>query len=212
MLDIVNHLQPYLEAIYFLSGAGLLVGVTVAFRQLFVIKRDIQIRNQRAAMEKAIEACDSFLTVYIPLINAFFHWKEKAQVGSYGGPVGDFSSDSIPEQERENALKRFEPAEWAPAMNRLESISSYFVTGVADEATGFGIIGRSFCDNVESEYDLISMSRTEGTLPYWSNTVQLYQLWRPRLKKGELESEQDDISSKLSSLQTERLRPFGTEE
>ena len=94
-------------------------------------------------------------------------------------------------------------------MNQLESISAFFMSGIADECTGFRVIGRTFCGSVESSYDLISISRQEKACPYWANTVDLYQLWRPRLTKAEMEIAKEDIEYELSSITTRTISPIG---
>jgi len=81
-------------------------------------------------------------------------------------------------------------------LNQLESIAASFTSGVADERTGFRIIGRTYCFNVESYYDLISVSPHT----YWQSAIDLYFLWRPRLSKAELEIARGEMEARLLEL------------
>lgn len=100
-------------------------------------------------------------------------------------------------------------------MNELEAISAAFTSGVADEATGFKIIGRSFCGTVQCEYDLIALSRDKSkeAQGYWNNIVQLYKMWSPRLKEVELRQAKERLDILMAGLaaQQTRVAPIGTE-
>jgi len=209
MLEIVSSAKPYLEALYFLAGILLIGGLGLTYRQVVLIKKDIRTRNERAAAEKAIEACDRYFCSYVPLNGTFFHDRLKEKIGGYEGPIGDFSLSSIPDNLKDISLKRYALHSWLPMMNQLESISAFFMSGIADECTGFRVIGRTFCGSVESSYDLISISRQEKACPYWANTVDLYQLWRPRLTKAEMEIAKENIEHELSSISARTISPIG---
>lgn len=209
MLEIVSSAKPYLEAVYFLAGILLVGGLGLTYRQVVLIKKDIRTRNERAAAEKAIEACDRYFCSYVPLNSTFLHDRLKEKLGSYEGPIGDFSLSSIPDNLKDICLKRYKLHTWLPMMNQLESISAFFMSGVADECAGFRVIGRTFCGSVESSYDLISISRQEKACPYWANTVDLYQLWRPRLTKAEMEIAKENIEHELSSISARTISPIG---
>jgi hypothetical protein len=104
---------------------------------------------------------------------------------------------------------------WLPAMNELEAISAAFTSGIADDATGFKIIGRTFCASVEFSYDLIAYSRhrTIDVQGYWSNIVQLYQTWSPRLKESELRQAKEDLERRIAGIASSgaRIPAIGTE-
>lgn len=209
MLEIVNLVRPYLESLYFLAGVLLLGGLSLTYRQVVLIKKDIQIRNERAAAEKAIEACDRYFCKYVPLNSAYYHDCKKAKLETYDGPIGDFFVSSIPEVILKDCAPRYAQISWLPALNQLESISACFISGVADECTGFKVIGRTFCGTVESNYDLFAISRREKAHPYWANTVALYQLWRPRLTKAEMDISKQEIERQMSSIIDKTISPIG---
>jgi len=174
-----------------------------------LIKEDIRIRNRRAAAEKAIEACGVYFRDYIALAKVQLDERTEAKLDRYKGPVGDFSSDSIPPTMMDDCLKRMKLMSWLPALNRLESMAASFTTGVADEGTGFKVIGRTFCSTVENNYDLISLVRKGEPNAYWSNLVELYSLLRPRLTKSELDLAKQGIEKSISALKQRSVAPIG---
>lgn len=211
MLEIVSAAKPFLEVLYFLAGVLLVGGLGLTYKQVVLIKKDIRIRNERAAAEKAIEACERYFCSYTPRNGKFLDDYLKEKLDSYKGPIGDFSITSIPGNLKAGCLKRYALPSWLPMMNQLESISAFFISGVADECTGFRVIGRTFCGTVESNYDLIAISRQKKeACPYWANTVGLYQLWRPRLTKVEMETAKEALELELSSISDRSISPIGT--
>jgi hypothetical protein len=208
MDQFITDIRPYLEVLYFLSGVALAIGLALTYKQLALLKADVLNRSQRAAAERAIEASDLYFGQYISLTKAYFDAKQQNKIKSYKGPVGDFSYTSLPNELKAECIKRLSLREWLPALNRLESIAARFTSGVADESVGFKIFGRTFCATVEDQYDLIALSRREAPFGYWSNIVELYKTWSPRLTRAELAVARDALDAKLSSMQTHSIPPI----
>jgi hypothetical protein len=199
--ESILSIRPYLELAYFAAGVLLLIGLVITFFQLTLIKNDIGLRNERAAKEHAIEAAIRYLNLYVPLCDANTRDLLEKKIASYSGPIGDFSFASNPKSMLAGTITRMATSSsFHLALNELESISAYFTTGVADERTGFLIIGRTFCGTVEAWYDVIAGCRREKAHPYWHNIVQLYQTWRPRLSKAEIQTTIRDLESKIKSM------------
>jgi hypothetical protein len=209
MLEIISATRPYLEALFFLAGVCLVGGIGFTYRQVLLMAKDIRIRNTRASAEKAIEACESYFNNFLPLFNKNYAELRENKVLSYKGPIGDFSIQSLPEKLKAECSKRFSINSWVPALNQLELISAYFISGVADETVGFQVIGRTFCDSVERKYDIVALSRHEKAYAYWSNIVALYQLWQPRLQKAEMNLEKINLEMQMSSINNKQLKPIG---
>jgi hypothetical protein len=212
MLELINSLRPYLEGFYFLAGILMTGGIIASYRQIVLLKADLKTKNERAAAEKAIEACDRYFCSYIPLNSVNYRETVEKKLDGYSGPVGDFSPGSVPSEILPKSAQRFALVSWLPAMNQLESISAYFISGVADECTGFRVMGRSFCGTIKLQYDVISLSRREASNPYWSNAVKLYQLWSPRLAKEEIDSTIREMQAKASSIPNNKISPIGASE
>lgn len=209
MKEIIATSRPYLEVLYFIVGILLIGGLGLAYRQLRLIKEDIGTRNRRAAAEKAIQACETYFNSYVPLSGILFRERLKSNMTTYSGPFGDFSKKSLPTQRVKDCLLKLS-FQALPAMNQLEAIAACFTTGVADEATGFKVIGRTYCSTVENSYDVISSCRDGDAHDYWSNIVELYALWRPRLKKSELDLAKRDIEKAMMALSDKTISAIGT--
>ena len=68
MLAII---RPWLEAAYFAGGIVVAVAVVYGLQQIKLLKKDIRIRNERAAKEKAVEYSGRYLKDFVSKINVF---------------------------------------------------------------------------------------------------------------------------------------------
>jgi hypothetical protein len=210
MSAFISAVRPFLEILYFVASILMLGGLGLAYRQLVIIQRDIRIRNQRAAAEKAIDASDRYLCHFVPVQATNFDERRSRKLSSYNGPIGDFTPESIPKGLFDECHSRLKLDSWLPSMNILESIAAGFVAGVADEQTGFRVVGRTFCSAVEECYDIIALCRMEKTNASWTNIVELYWIWRPRLTKTELEAAKKEMECKLAACPGKSVPPIGT--
>jgi hypothetical protein len=203
-------IRPYAELAFYIAGVFLVVGLWFTYVQLRLLKRDMLLRVERAAKEKAIEAGRLYFERYVPQAAGLSLAREEAKIRDYRGPIGDFSLRSLPPTWRPD--RKFISLQFNTPLNTLELIASLFTTGVADERTGFTIIGRTFCGTVEHNYDLIAFCRIAPAHAYWSNIVQLYGQWRPRLSKAELQALGDSIDEQLNKMKDDSaIPPIGLE-
>ena len=134
----------------------------------------------------------------------------QGKLPQYVGPVGDFSYKSLPEKHISTALKRIEPvARWVTMLNQLQAIASAFTTGVADEKTGFTIIGRSLCGSVASFYDVLCVCRQDEVHAHYDNMVELYETWAPRLTKAELDDARKSLEERIAAIEERAIPPVG---
>jgi hypothetical protein len=207
------HLRSVLELIYFISGPVTAVAAIFALGQLRLLKFDTNTRLERAAKERAIEYSSRYLTEYRRLT---MYQIDKIKVfPSYKGPGpnqnSEFSKKSLDAKILNAALLRWSDFRWLPAMNELQVIASAFVTGVADEETGFKIIGRTFLGAVESSYDLLCIANDGKSNGYYSSIIQLYKCWKPRSSTAELEVMKQVIEAELAkNVTSENLPPIGS--
>jgi hypothetical protein len=177
-----------------IAGASVL-----ALVQIFILKKDISVRNERAAKEKAIEYAERYLTVYVKASDKFDVEVRAGKLPDFKGTIGNFDILSLSNEERERARARTNLV-WLDSANILNSIAAAYITGVADEQTGFRIIGRSYVFAVKSMYDILCILRTDRGQKYMSAIVELYEIWAPRLEKAELSEIQKNIEKKMESL------------
>lgn len=200
-----------LEIAYYIASIMIAVAAIFGLQQLKILKRDINTRNERSAKEKAIEFSSLYLKEYVKLEGIYFFKLRENNIPGYSGPIKDFSPDSVLPEYKKIQLLRSSHLEFLPALNRLESISAAFTSGVADEVTGFKIIGRTFCATVASNYDIISISRTNSIAPYWSNIVELFYVWSKRLTKAELDAERNKLEEQVNGISDIEIKPIGVD-
>jgi hypothetical protein len=208
MACFLSEWRPLAEFAYFLSGILLLAGVGLAYSQLRAVKKDSALRITRVASEKAIEAADLYYSKYLPLANTFYLLRNQKNLGTYGGPIGNFSKESISTNELPAALARFGEMTWGDHLNQLELLSASLVSGVGDQEVAFSIIGRSFCSAVEEHYDIISLCRRHSSQPYFRYVVQLYGMWKGRLGEDTPAAQVKPVGASASITQDEHLPPL----
>jgi hypothetical protein len=211
---IIVEARPFVEFLYFLVGIALAIGLYLTRSQLLEMRRDSRTRSQRSSKEKAIEASTRYLENYVRLTNEYYRKSKEKGLKSYRGRVGDFTFESLSPESVSGASDKLEGGDVAAPLNELELIASVFVTGVADERTGFKIIGRSFVATVEAHYDVITILRVEESgQPYWYNIVELYNLWSNRLRRADLSSNLVKLQENLNALsKDEFIPPVGCED
>lgn len=222
MLQFISDIRPYIEALYFI--AGVILSATLIFgykqirlvkdqldnanNQLDLMKRDYQVRVEREAKGKAIQACADFETV-LKLHITFTRDYLKRDMKSYDGPVGDFTPDSLDYEQKQMAKKKASLSSFAFLCNKLEFIASYFVHGIADERSGCDIFGRAYCGTVSALYDVISITREHKVYPKFNNIVRLYVIWSKRLSKEELKETYDAVRMQMESIEDIEIDVLG---
>ena len=208
--QFLTEARPYFEFLYSLSGLLLAAIAIYGIQQIRLMKADMRMRAERNAKEKAIEACSDYMSTYIPLGDKFYSECVEKKMSSYKGPIGDFTPESVPQKHKTHAVERFAVGSWRFAFNKRESIAAFFVSGVADETIGFRVIGKTFCANVESDYDIIASCRHEKTTLYWwDNTVKLYNVWSSRLTRTALDIARKEIEARIEVLPEQTIPPIG---
>lgn len=211
MANLLIDIRPYLETVYFCSAIIIATGLLFTRNQLLAFKTDINIRNTRAAAERAIEACKLYVDDYVNKDNERYRKQCDAKLASYAGVVGDFRFSTLSLTDQKNALDRAKAWGSVDHINNLELISAYFISGVADEMIGFKMIGKSLCSNVRYHYDVICMLRGHNTAyPTFQNIVDLYGLWSPRFTREELLASASELNKKIAGLPLDdRVKPIG---
>jgi hypothetical protein len=210
-MDLTNEeIQLILEGASVLISLGIAIAAIYGVKQIYLMKSDINTRAERASKEKAIDATNRYLTNYTKLIGSHTdECLEKDLPTGWNGEIGSFNSDSVDKKLGTKQIERIKLISWLPAINELESISAMFMTGVADEETGFKIIGFTFCSTVASNYDLIASTRSKNSVDYWDNIVGLYKVWSKRLERLDLTESKNKLEEKLQNISDERIPPLG---
>ena len=208
MEQLITNIRPYLEALYFFSGIIVAVAALLALRQIRLMKLDMIFRSDRAAKEKAIETTYEYAKLGSVFQKHFGLMLGNNVPAFYGGTIGDFSPDSISVELKEMASKRESQFIMNDPLNMLDSLAATFVSGVADEKTGFSIIGGAFCGTVAAQYDIICLSRSRYKYGPFSNLIELYQIWSARLSKADLAKARQNLDEKIASIPDRDIPPL----
>jgi len=95
MQQFFTEVRPWAEFAYFLSTIVLAIVAVFGLQQISLVKRDIRLRSDRAAKEKAIEYSHRYLTIFVPLYDECTHDRTKKGIVGYDGPIGDFTPGSL---------------------------------------------------------------------------------------------------------------------
>jgi hypothetical protein len=200
-----------LEILYFLSGIVVAVAAIVGLYQLVLTKRASQMNAKRAAFALATEQCQIYLNQVIPLINALNDKLDGMKIESFGTSEIHIEEDGVKfsvkikqltDKQNENLT---EPT--LAVYNALEAFSVNFTSRVAAESVAFATVGRTFCNSVELLLpELVPLSQSG----YFKNTVRLFALWYPRLKKNELEQKKLALQRQCDEIKDVRIKAMGT--
>jgi len=191
-MSFIDCLKYYAEFGYFIAGIVLAGAAIYGLQQIRISKSDIEERRKRATMEKAMEYSELFESKFMPLIKIYIEECKKIGFDIRGEyeKLNDFNKSKI---ERYKTLQKMELQSWLPALNTLESIAASFVLDIADEKTGFLMIGSPFCFAVFKVHDLIVEEReSEENVTFMDMTIKLYEKWALRYQEGCFSKDKSD--------------------
>jgi len=213
ILPSYQQTRSILELCYFVSTIALTAIAGYGLKQISILKRDIHVRNERAAKEQAIAISARFIES-AELSKQYHDALKAANLAPYRGPIGDFTVASLSLEAKKQAHLKAAPLAkyWMANLNQLEALAASFASGVADEKLGYKILGLGFCRSVEHKYDVMCLHRGSGKPEsnYWKNIIALYKIWADRLKTEGLKLRRDEIESQLNDSLDQDVPPIGT--
>lgn len=166
-----------------ISTLGLFFASCIGLYQLKITRDASKATAKRDALRSANEQIFYFTDVILPLFteldeaikehNIKVFDVAKINIGINNITVEMNSTDT----EGEKLFLIIEQV--ANVINALECFSSYFISELADEKTAFRAAGKSYCNNVEKYLPVIIIIAKAG---YLKNTIDLFIMWRKRLK------------------------------
>jgi hypothetical protein len=86
----------------------------------------------------------------------------------------------------------------------------YFVNGLADERVAFTPTAQSYCLDCELLSSFIGLYRNKPGFEYYYNLVKLYQYWKTRLIRKELDQKAAEVQLQKAKLPaSDPLPPLG---
>ncbi len=216
-MDLFDTSKSLIENLYYLSGVLILLSLLFGIFQLIYTKKTLYINSKREAAKLAAQQVEIYMARVIPLHNKMFALEIEKKIKRIKVEVGDFNNkyliDKMGKEEYKKAIEeRFKLLTISlMVINAMEAFSVYFVKGVADEEIAFSSVGRTFVNSVESIYFDIASFICEDNENSFQNLIQLYKLWKDRLKKSKLEKECQNLTEQLKTLEDISVKPIGVQ-
>lgn len=212
MIDWVTHWRPIFETMYFIASIGLFATVIIGLYQIKLLKKDIGDRNKRAAVEKSIEYLNWFATGFIPSFEEYVIRINQAGVIKHDGPYTEFiftPDFNVHIANVKDSLDKFKENNGLSLANELEFFAAALRSGLADEELVYNPIAEFYCNSIETFYVGYCEYRKDSESPLFTNSVQLYMMWKGRLNKSkeDKEKKRHDVSSSMSN---KRIRSIGS--
>jgi hypothetical protein len=208
-------IKEFIEVGYYLAGIGLFGTFIIGLKQLEVLKKDLNDRNQRAAVEKSLEFLHFYSNELLPLCNEY-QKQLKTEITNPCNVKHLFNNDFILDVSSlgKDILTETIVRDKIGAthiLNRLEFFSTAMLNGVADADLVYSSVSKHFCDVVEEEYVLLCIQRGRNPDTLFKNVVELYNVWKKRQEIENLAIERTNVEKKISQLGSNKdlKKPIG---
>ncbi len=214
----MEEFKNWLEIIYFLSGPGVVLiaylalgQIKVAKSQLEEQKKTLNIASKRDALKLAAEQVTVYLDKIISLSNELDKKLAAKNITILDKFNVEFSSGSIkliPPEEDFN-FDNFESfaKEFVAVANAMESFSTYFSSGVADEKVAYLSVGSTFCHSMKKLIPILVPLGNGGRR--YSALLNLYSIWGSRLESESLEKQKQEIENKIKKQKVTSVQVVG---
>lgn len=207
-----------LESWYHISGILLTSTLIIGFFQVWLMKKEMKKRHERAAVEKGIEYMSLFASEIIPNWTQYKIRVHK-MVETYN-TSGDhklkipnlqvnttFKDPNVIETGgHELFIEISQQAGGVQVLNQLELFSTAMTSGLADKGLTFNPLSQMFCSMVEFNYLLICYARKDADSTLYSNVITLYNDWTKQMKHNKVKR----TSKELQQFElTEKQKPIG---
>lgn len=187
--------------------------IRVAKEQMEEQKRSLKLTSKRDALKLTAEQVTLYCDKTIPLQNTLSAKLELHNVEILEKFEIEFGSNSIKVIPPEENFKFEEftvfAKEFIDVANSMESFSTYFVSGVADEKFAYLSLGSTFCNSMKKMAPILIPISKDGR--HFSATLELYRIWGLRLENEDLEKQKLEINRKLKSKKQVSTKVIGTD-
>ncbi|ECW7471225.1 DUF4760 domain-containing protein [Listeria monocytogenes] len=203
--------KDVMELISYLMTILVVVTIFLGIKQLKLLKKDMDDKDNRTQIEDTIEVLKTFSSKIIPSIEKADEIlrQDKKYFKNYSSFI---EKDFIIREEDKTKELLAEVAFRGKAgiigiFNSLELVCVYIEKDLVDEELVYSVLNKVLINFVEKNASILSFYRTEGA-PY-KNTISTYKKWSDRRlkeqnankeKKEELLKEKDLIDKKIDSI------------
>lgn len=206
-----------LETAYQISGILMTLTLIIGLVQVYYVKRDLSITNQRAAAEKSIEFLNWFASYLMPKFQTYRgkiaeleadNEELRALLRKKRLMPDSFTKEAFDDEEMLVAFIQGE-AGGEDLLHQLEFFAAAMVSGLADAEIVYRPVGLLYCMMVEDVALLLCLNRQDERKQLYPNTVELYRKWSHRLARDQLREAQKDISEKMKQYEDGKLKTIG---
>lgn len=215
-MEFFDTSKSIVENLYLLSGPILTLLAIAGVIQLFITRKTLIINSKRDAANLAAQQIKDYSVRIIPKMTKYDFSLIKEKIEKTKIEIGDFNVEYLVQKlgakkvsEVRNERLKFLVL-WLDVLNSMEAFATYFTKGVADEEIAFSSIGRTYCYSVENYFFEIADCRNLKDDNSFQNIIDLYKIWKERLKKIQLTKEQEELMLKLHQVNETKIDPIGT--
>lgn len=210
-LDFINKIRPFLEALYFIAGIFVAFAAGLAFKQISILKKTLQVQSKRDALKITSEQCDNYFNRIIGLQNELNRKIKEHDVKYFDGWEVTIKDDSISAHRKSPPdIHGFsEIHKELCVLNSMESFSSFFVSNVGDEKVAYDTVGTTFLNFNRKLMPWIINCRKDG---YHKNLSALFLKWEMRRINEELQKKKLELDNKLKQTSFKTGVPLGAED
>lgn len=215
--------RSVLEALYFLSGIGILIAAWYAARQVQIASDQIkttkeiaEANSRRESVKLAAELCKYYAHEVVPAQDAWLK-KYAAEKCTFLAPIqqaapafiiknGDFAQVNYD-------LNRVTP-EWPKVnveivtfLNKCESFAIPFAAGVADDGIGFQETAAVFINGINALTPAIYYLRQTQGVRY-ASVLKLWNIWHDRMAAQALAPALKGLQELIDAAEKNKIKPI----
>ncbi|MGG5738582.1 DUF4760 domain-containing protein [Bacillus cereus group sp. IBL03679] len=212
LTNVLNSIKPILETLYYLASIGLFATVIIGLKQLQVVKKDMNTRNQRAAVEKSIEYLKWFSSDYLPKFSKMVSEFDDNDVEVKINPINPMflPDESHKTKEVQAFIAKAHNNDAIDMLNSLEFFSAAVLNGLADEEIVYKPIVKPYCSVVCFLYPVICNYRVkENSTSGFSNIIELFEIWNSRHKKETMKFAKSHLEREISEIADINIKSIG---
>lgn len=186
--------------------------IKIAKEQLIEQKKALKISSKRDSLKLTADQVSLYCNTIIPLQNIFEEKKTREHRELLNSFKIDFEDNAIkvtpPKQDVDFTTFIQISKELVAVANAMESFSTYFVSGVADEKIAYLSLGSTFCDTMNKMAPILIPLSNGGRR--FSSVLDLYSIWGSRLNSENLLKQKTEIENKLKTHSDFSIKVVGT--
>jgi hypothetical protein len=178
-----------------------LVQIILLKRQLDLMEQDLKTRNLRASREAALKYGEWFTKEVLSRGSIFFASADAANLKlKEPFTIGNFSKESLTPEQYAAAKKRKALNGWYELTCVMEVVAAGFTSGVADDETGYIMMGRAYYGMVWVLYDTYVVLIEEEGRPSCAVTLQLFERWKAKMSAEDLDHASEALQRQREDL------------